>query len=771
MAALYPSSAAILLLACIVVPLWPSPAHAEDSRRIIAEYGSGQAQSTLPAQSLAALAQAYRDEQQWDRAIALYQAGERRFPTQNVFRIGHIMTLSDARRTDEAIQLGRALVARSDENVDARLALGYAYHMDGQPYPSLAQASKAYALAPHKAYVVEAYVVALQRAGLPQAARREALAHPGVLDPQRLRQLQADVAAQLTRVAATASRGEAERYVVADRALALYGQLIPQWQALGPPAQADLLRAQADQLLALHARGQMKELLAHYEALQEQSAPVPDYVLAAVGDAYLSQRQPEKAVPLLRQALAAAEGPNGPASALSIRTTLFYALIESGDFEAADAVLDPAVAAQPMWIRYKGNPVRQPNEQKVQADLTRAAGDLYEGQTLAAQQKLDQMVQAAPDNAALRMARAQAYRARDLPRYAERDLKIAEAGSPRSIDLEISQAETALALQEWHQLRLLLDDVLAREPENLAAQRLARAWDVHNMYELQMSVGGGTSSDSPVSGSRDRTIDAVVYSPPLNENWRVFAGSGYAAGDFPEGSAQYRYARAGAQWRGRDLTAQAEVSSNRFADRTRTGAAVSASLDLNDHWQVGGAVGILARETPLRALNNDITANRLMAYLRWRGDERREWKFSVAASDFSDGNHRIEADLSGRQRLATTPTLKLDALLELSASRNTLEDAPYFNPASDVTVVPALRLTHTLYRRYETQWEQQLLFGAGAYSQQGHGTGALVTVGYGQRFRYNSVLDLGFLVSSTSRPYDGQRERDLNVIVDMTYRF
>ena len=54
-------------------------------------------------------------------------------------------------------------------------------------------------------------------------------------------------------------------------------------------------------------------------------------------------------------------------------------------------------------------------------------------------------------------------------------------------------------------------------------------------------------SDSPVSGSGDFGIDAVIYTPPLDYNWRGFAGGGYANGDFEEGRGTYRWARAGAQ--------------------------------------------------------------------------------------------------------------------------------------------------------------------------------------------------------------------------------
>ncbi|WZB70972.1 hypothetical protein WJ968_01460 [Achromobacter xylosoxidans] len=125
-----------------------------------------------------------------------------------------------------------------------------------------------------------------------------------------------------------------------------------------------------------------------------------------------------------------------------------------------------------------------------------------------------------------------------------------------------------------------------------------------------------------------------------------------------------------------------------------------------------------------------------------------------------------------RERIHTTPHLKTDLTLELSSQRNSLDaERPYFNPRSDLMVLPGLRLTHTLHRRYENAWEQIGTLGAGAYTQQGYGTGGVIALGYGQRYRANDVLDMGAMVTGVSRPYDGRRERELRITFDLAYRF
>ncbi len=160
----------------------------------------------------------------------------------------------------------------------------------------------------------------------------------------------------------------------------------------------------------------------------------------------------------------------------------------------------------------------------------------------------------------------------------------------------------------------------------------------------------------------------------------------------------------------------------------------------------------------MRALNDGITANGGSGFIRWRANESREWKLTLSPSHFSDGNDRFEALLSGREGLYSSPRVQVDLGLEVGASRNSKEDTVYFNPKSDLTVLPVININHVLYHRYETQWSQQFQVGAGTYSQRDYSTGGMALIGYGQRYRWNDVLDAGANLSLISRPYDGDRE-------------
>lgn len=615
-----------------------------------------------------------------------------------------------------------------------------------------------------------AQILSLRDARLPYLALSAARRHPGSVSDAEMRQLEADYAAELTRLAGITTRTESERFRVADRALAMYDRMIPEWRALGAPAASQLTRIRIDRLQALHARVRMQDVVDEYESLIYAGTPVPDYALPHVAAAYLYLRQPERAADLYRRSLEN-PGTDDPATRMDKQIGLFYSLIEAEQFEDAQRVIQATTDEQPIWKRIKGIPRELPNDLRLEAEHTAAVGLLYTDDTSTAQEKLTHMVEQAPHHANLRTSLAAVYRARQWPRRAREELKIAESMEARAVTVEARQAEIAMDLQQWEHAKLLLDDLQARVPENVMTRSVAREWNSHNKAELNVSAAGGLTSDNPAAGKNDLSLETVLYSVPLQYNWRPFAGVGYKRGEFEEGRTNFKWARAGVQWRGGDLTAELEGSSQHYGHGAKVGVKFSAAYDLNDHWQISGLAALRSLEAPVRALHHDISSNSVAFSVRWRGNERREWSLAISPSRFTDGNKRIEANLAGRERIYTSPRFKADAELSVYASHNSRRDAPYFNPRSDVEVLPSVNLSHTLYRRYETMLQHNLRLGAGVYRQRGYSPGAVGLVGYGMRYHHDENLEIGASVIGLTRPYDGQRERELRFMLDMILRF
>jgi biofilm PGA synthesis protein PgaA len=729
----------------------------------------------LSTQALATVARTYRNQQQWAKAEAVYRQALLREPSNVDLQLGLALTQADGGQASEAVQRTRALVAAKPDDPNRRMALGYALTRAGLNYDALFEFDQAFIRAGDKPEVAREYIVALQKARLPEPALRLAAQRPGLLDSVTQRRLEGDLAAERVRMAEFATRTEKERYVIADRALQDYDTLLARWT---PDASAhdDVVRWRIDRLGALKARARTAEVIREYETLTAEGVQLPTYAVRWVAASYLDQRQPEKAEPLYRQALSATDAE--PDDRVEDSTALFYALQESDKGVEAREVANTLANNQKPRVELKGLPIGNPNDAWMDAQQLSAQSGVYGGDLPGSEAGLDALVARAPGNVGLHLAQADMYRARDLPRRAEATLKETEAQVPRDIGLEVSQAYTAMDLQEWRQLDVLADDVIARNPDSRQVQRLQRLRNVHDMAEVRVeaytgkSYGGGNNGDvGAVTGSRDWGIESVIYTPPIDEDWRLFAGAGYATADFSEGTGQHRWQRVGVERRTRDMTLEAEVSNHSYGFGSKQGARVSIARDINDNWQYGGSLDYLSATTPLRALNADITANGGSGFIRWRANESREWKLSLSPSHFSDGNDRVETLLTGREGIYSSPGVQVDLGLEVSASRNSKADTVYFNPKSDFSVLPTVTVNHVLYHRYETQWSQQFQVGAGTYSQKDYSTGGVGLIGYGQRVRWNDVLEAGANLSLISRPYDGVRERDLRLLVDLTYRF
>ncbi|TWC06532.1 MULTISPECIES: poly-beta-1,6 N-acetyl-D-glucosamine export porin PgaA [unclassified Pseudomonas] len=729
----------------------------------------------LPVQALSATARAYRNLKRWDSAAALYRQALLIDPQNPDLQLGLALTQADAGKPDEAVNRARAMVAAKPEDPTRRMALGYALTRANNPHEALFEYDQAFSRAGSRPEIAREYINALQRARLPEPALRLARLQPGLIDRGVQRRLEGDVAAERVRLADMASRSEKERFVIADRALADYDKLLASWTPVAE-AHDDVLRWRIDRMGALNARARRAEVIAEYQKLIAEGVSIPTYALRWVASSYLEQREPEIAVDLYRRVLSAPDA--DVADRFEDSTALYYALLESDRSEEARAWAEDLAKSQRPRVELKGLPIGNPNDEWMDAQLLAAQSGTYGADLPTAEARLEALVNQGPGNIGLRLAQADLYQARDWPRRSENLLKEVEATTPRSRDLEVAQARAAMDLQEWRQLDALTDDVVARYPENAHVKRLQRQRDVHDMAELRIeaytgkSYGGGNGDAGAVTGSRDFGIETLLYSPPIDEDWRLFGGVGYATGDFEEGTGHHRWQRLGVERRSRDMTLEAEVSNHVYGSGDKQGARVALARDIDDHWQYGGSLDYLSANTPLRALNSGIRANGGSGFIRWRAHESREWRLTVSPSHFSDGNNRLETLLTGREGLYSTPRLQVEMGLEVAASRNSgSNEVPYFNPKSDLGVMPTVTANHVLYRRYETAWSQQFQVGAGSYSQRDYGTGAMGLLGYGQRFLWNDVLETGATLSWLNRPYDGDRESDLRLLVDLTYRF
>ncbi|UVO08426.1 poly-beta-1,6 N-acetyl-D-glucosamine export porin PgaA [Pectobacterium polonicum] len=722
---------------------------------------------SLPDPALRAAAKSYRNLRQWPSSVELWQRVLQRTPRDDDARSGLILTLADAGQTKRSLELATSRVKREPTAHHWR-ELAWVQRIAGKHTDSLFSIMQAMRHAPQDKTLLSDYsdILSGNTISTPAlSALKDSKLHVFQTDErQRPRELEA--AAELVRLAFITSTTENERFVVADRALARYDSLMNQWRAL-PSAKTSYRHARIDRLGALLVRYRMEEIISEYQSLLKEG-DIPGYARRWVASAYLYLKQPEKAEQILRSVI---QEDSAQRSQVALQGDFFYSILESEKVEQAAQLSAQAEEKTPYKKRVYGLPTFIPNDDWVDIKYLRIQSLISHNDLPTAQRLVESLASSGPGNQALSISLAGVYLNRGWPRRAEALLKRAELLDARSFRLETYQGLTALELQEWHQLGELTDDTVARYPDDFSVKRLARLRQVHHMAELRIAGTQGVKSDSPAKGMNDTDIDAVLYSPPFADHWRVFSGGAFNQSDFTEGRAIHRTLRGGVEFTNRDNWAEAEFSHRNFGFGSDIGARLSYRHDINDVWRVGLNAERLMRSTPLRALKNGVTANGVGGYVRWRQSERRAWQADLSNGWFSDGNRRQEYTLSGQERVFASPSFTLDFTPSINWGSNSKQAVSYYNPRNDVAVLPAFTLDHLLYRHYQTEWHQEIHAGVGRYWQKGESAGAITTLGYGQRVRWNDVLDMGVSAQWDKRPYDGKREQNVSLSFDLNYRF
>ncbi|MBE4855876.1 poly-beta-1,6 N-acetyl-D-glucosamine export porin PgaA [Enterobacter cloacae complex sp. P40RS] len=718
----------------------------------------------LPARAWAALAVAWRNKQEWKKALNAWDRICDDSPYTAEFCRGRVLTLADSGEYAGALREIRRLQKRTPDSKNY-LTEAYVHRLAGNYPDELLAITKAMRLSQHPETLADAYRQALADNQLPSAGLKHVQAQGKEPDARE----RADAAAELVRLAFMPTRGEKERYVIADRALSLYDGMIAEWKEK-PEHEAVYRRIRFDRLGALLARSRHQEVIGQYQQMKQEGLVLPEYAQYWVASAFLKTGQPDRAQAMLSRLFY-----QNPQKVDDIseeeRADLFYSHLESENYRPAKLLTKRVVDTTPATWYPRGSSVPVPNDKWLEGQQYRSSLAMYEQDLARAEALTRSLSQAAPGNQGLLIDHARVLLARGLPRAAEARLKQAELLEPSSVALETEQAYAALDLQEWRQAEELTKDVAQRAPDNAAVKQLSKAFATHERAELRMGGTVSLDSDSPDSGRHDVNVNTTLYSPPLNYNWRGFVGYGFFDGRFQEGKGVVRDGLMGLEWRSRDLWAEAEVSERHFNGDRKVGARLAARVDVNDSWQLGLEGERLSRNAPMRAMKNDITANSGGAEVRWYQHESRQYSARYLKTAFSDGNRRNEYFLNGQEQVWASPDMNLSIQPGVYYGTNSQSDTPYFSPEKRLDVMAGVTLDHRLWRRYENSWTQTFSAGAGNAWQHGYGSGLITHLGYGQRVSWRDGGEAGVAIRWDKRPYDGKQEHNLSVDFNVTLRF
>lgn len=709
--------------------------------------------------------------------VAIWRA---RLPAARPPRIHEGFWRLDSGDTAGARDIYRALAEPAPTEDAERVALLELHaaiaRAEGHPLQAISAYTEIAALQPARRDAQREVAFLMASNGAASAAFEDAeaaeRARPGTFSVLALSTLQQQALAQQLRWAVR----ERDELVGAARVAALDKVLAQQQGALArldasalraEPMDTDAwrtlrLRLECDRLLALVERGRPADAIAQYEMLRANGADLPPYALGAAARAFAEERRSAEAVPLFEAAVATG-GTNLPVPD-PIYLGLAYAYLDTGRFEEADALLTRIEAATPALMRLAPEAGR-PNGQYTDMNGMRGMLLLYGDRHALAQRRFALLTGEAPLNAEFAAGAGLAERLRDHPEAALARFEALAADQPHDIGARAGHVEALLDAGEFAEARRRAASLQADAPDTAQVRELGRTRRAYTGPRLDVdaegSTGGGAIAD------REWRVDSRLSSGLIDDQWRIFYDQSLGRGDTSIGNARWARSGIGLNWqRGRWMAEGTVQRSN--AGPYRSSVAGRIDYRAGDAWRLSATFDGDSKELPWKARVAGIGARETGATISHVIDEARRFDLQWRRLDFSDGNLRNGLDFTWRERWVSTPRFQLETRLGAGASRSHQQEVPYFSPSSDASTQLTVRAQWLNWKSDDRQFFQAIEASGGRYHQAGFGAGPLWALRYEHKWTLGPKLTLRYGLGISSHPYDGVRERQRSVFMNLS---
>jgi biofilm PGA synthesis protein PgaA len=208
-----------------------------------------------------------------------------------------------------------------------------------------------------------------------------------------------------------------------------------------------------------------------------------------------------------------------------------------------------------------------------------------------------------------------------------------------------------------------------------------------------------------------------------------------------------------------------------YNDGDDFGSYTQVNCTPNDYWNFSISYDSFTTDVPLRARVFGIDSNKIDAFIAYRESEWRSYSLLFTHMEFSDGNKREQGLLNYEQGLFVKDDWKMRLFLELYASSNSKDDAPYFNPDHDWSL-SATHMTEQILRRiYRKAFIHRLYLTLGTYKQDGYSHELIWTARYQQEHDFSDTHALVWGLDVGRRAYDGEPVHSYGLNVTYRWRF
>jgi len=670
------------------------------------------------------------------KAEDYYQKIINRNPSYVRANIGLTYCLSVEGKNDKAIQDLEKLLAAFPGNLEIRFARAFANEKAKRFWSAIQEYDRILELSPGNPVARKLRLQAMSDMGASSYALKQAL-REFPLDVEIYDTIMGDMAVDRIR----------------------WGEFKEAINILSPLVESNnSLRYKSDYIIALIKDNQMDEAVDVYEKLVKEEISLPPWLFEEVAWAYLYLDQPYKALALCDEALKARP------HSFNGRMVKFYILQEIREWNMARQVLDELDQEIPPFIG-EGKNIR-PNWTKLDIALARGWFLIYEDRLREAERYFEDLHEKAPAHTALRNGLAHVYLSRGWPRKALKEFKIIE-----TLESEIFKPQTGkimvlndLAFKE--QSREEAKNLLSAYPKDKDVQRLVRGLKVEEMREF--------STDVIVSREDDDTQDirfTTNLSQPLSLYTKLYTFLLWQQIHYENQSNHFRRVGLGIDHilnSSFDLRQQFSFNSNNGDD---FGSFSLINFHPDDYWSLNCSYDSFTTDIPARASDHDIEANKFDMGITYRKSEWRSYNLSFSHLTFSDGNDRNQDLFGYEQGLWVKNDWKMRLFLNLYASRNTRDDAPYFNPKSDWNLSATHMTEHTVWRILNRSFTHRLFLSLGNYKQSGFSNNVVASIRYEQEHEFSDTQALLWGTNLARNVYDGESVNGFSFYLNFKWQF
>lgn len=513
--------------------------------------------------------------------------------------------------------------------------------------------------------------------------------------------------------------------------------------------------ATGDRIFGLTLRGRMKEAIALFEFLRASGGSIPPYVWVAAGTAYEYEERIDEAIACFETALA--EAKPGDLVSVNVREALVYAYLDRGRYEDADAQLDLIDKESPPYV--ESAPVAAlPNPDFLRARQLRAQYLLYSGNTEAGITMIDALKHDAPFNAGLRNTAADARMGDGKLEQARGSFHASLLERPDDTEALMGLARSSLQLRDYQTAHEIVRTLGDRLPERAAVRNLQRAYDVYDSPLLTVEGAGAVGEKGPtVSARNEWLLDTRLYTSPINYNWRLYFHQFTGRSLLEDGHLSRIRNGAGLEYRRDRIEASGEVHQS-TGPHGRTGVSAAVNYYPSDGWRLSAQADTDSNDVPWKAWDVGIYAKTAAISVRHQPTQRSHLDLAYKFSDYSDSNKRQEIGLTWFNEAYSVRRHAISTWVNVSHSRNSLTDTPYFSPDHDVTAQLTAMYEWRPWRDGQYAFRQRAYGTVGTYKQADYSAHGLWEVRLEQVWDLPRGKSIIYGLGHGRRSYDGRPE-------------